>query len=320
LGGALEVLLPMRFQKRLRSVALFVSVNLCFALAFGQPTDRLNKVISQMEAGLPALGVLSFDYSLTNARALSSSKLDFVIIDMEHSPFDVERLREFLLGMTNKRRIMEKQSLQPDVVPFVRIPKTGREDFLSQVKQVLDVGVFGVMFPSVENADETRLAIRSMRYPQGFNSKDMEPAGLRGRNPSNAVWYWGVPEYHARADTWPLDDQGELLGIIQIETPKGVENASEIASVPGVGAIFIGPSDLSTAMGFSSPREPEVEEAIQKVLSACVASKVPCAITTNARDVEKRLEQGFRMVTVGVDYGLPASATEVLRLGRGYNN
>jgi hypothetical protein len=118
LGGAVEVLLPMRFQKRMWSVVLFLSVNLCFALAFGQPTERLNKVISHMEAGLPALGVLSFDYSLTNARALSSSKLDFVIIDMEHSPFDVERLREFLLGMTNKRRIIEKQSLQPDVVPL----------------------------------------------------------------------------------------------------------------------------------------------------------------------------------------------------------
>ncbi len=135
MGGALEVLLPMLFQKRLRSVALFVSANFCFALAFGQPTDRLNKVISQMEAGLPALGVLSFDYSLTNARALSSSKLDFVIIDMEHSPFDVERLREFLLGMTNKRRIMEKQSLQPDVVPLFASPKLVEKIFFRKLNR-----------------------------------------------------------------------------------------------------------------------------------------------------------------------------------------
>jgi 4-hydroxy-2-oxoheptanedioate aldolase len=310
----------MRFQKRLWSVALFVSVNLCFVMAFGQPTERLNKVISRMEAGLPALGVLSFDYSLTNARALSSSELDFVIIDMEHSPFDVERLREFLLGMTNKRRILEKQNLQPDVVPFVRIPKIGQENFLSQVKQVLDVGVFGVMFPSIDSVKEARLAIKAMRYPQLMGSSDFAPSGLRGRNPSNAVWYWGVANYQRIADTWPLDRDGELLSIIQIETPEGVKNSSEIALVPGVGAIFIGPSDLSAAMGFESPDAPEVEAAIQTVLSVCIASGVPCAITTNPSDVVKRLEQGFRIVTVGVDYGLSDSTSEALRLGRDATN
>ena len=65
----------MRFDKSLWSAAIFVLVNLCFVEAFGQSSDRLNKVISQMEEGRPALGVLSFDYSLTNARALSSSDL-----------------------------------------------------------------------------------------------------------------------------------------------------------------------------------------------------------------------------------------------------
>ena len=320
MGRTLRVFSPMRFDKSLWSAAIFVLVNLCFVEAFGQSSNRLNKVISQMEEGRPALGVLSFDYSLTNARALSSSDLDFVIIDMEHSPFDVERLREFLLGMTNKRRILEKQSLQPDVVPFVRIPKIGRENFLSQVKQVLDVGAFGVMFPSVDNVEEARLAVTAMRYPQLSGSPDLTPLGLRGRNPSNAAWYWGVANYQRIADTWPLDRDGELLSIIQIETPEGVANSSEIVLVPGVGAIFIGPSDLSAAMGFESPNAPEVETAIQTVLAACLASGVPCAITTGPNDVVARLEQGFRIVTVGVDYGISASTSEALLLGRGAMN
>ena len=300
------------------TTSLLMSLLLSSHLASAQDeSPRLNKAIELLENDQPAFGLLSFDYSLNNARSLSRSGLDFIIIDMEHAPFDVERIRQFLLGMTDKRAILEKGNLQPNVVPFVRIPAIGSEDVLSQVKQALDVGAFGVMFPSVNNAQEAEMAIRASRYPQLNGADDYEPAGLRGRNPSNAVWYWGIRDYHARADLWPLDPQGELLAIIQIETPEGVENIEEIISVPGTGVIFIGPSDLSTAMGFSSAAAPEVESAIQTVLGACLAHDVPCAITTNSRTVEQRLEQGFRFVTVGLDGGLSTGAQDALNRARG---
>ena len=60
-----------------------------------------------------------------------------------------------------------------------------------------------------------------------------EPTGLRGRNPSNAAWYWGTREYHAKADVWPLDPQGELLAMMFIESAEGVANIDEIVTVPG---------------------------------------------------------------------------------------
>jgi 4-hydroxy-2-oxoheptanedioate aldolase len=285
--------------------------------AAAQEADmRLNKAIALLENDEPAFGLLSFDYSLNNARSLSRSGLDFIIIDMEHAPFDVERIREFLLGMTDKRAILENGSLQPNVVPFVRIPASGGEDVLSQVKQALDVGAFGVMFPSVNNAAEAEMAIRASRYPQLNGADDYEPAGLRGRNPSNAVWYWGTRDYIAKADLWPLDPSGELLAIIQIETPEGVENIEEIISVPGTGVIFIGPSDLSASMGYASAAAPQVEAAIQAVLSSCLAHDVPCAITTNSRTVEARLAEGFRFVTVGLDGGLSTGAQDALNRGR----
>ena len=277
---------------------------------------RLNKAIALLENDEPAFGLLSFDYSLNNARSLSRSGLDFIIIDMEHAPFDVERIREFLLGMTDKRAILEKGSLQPNVVPFVRIPASGGEDVLSQVKQALDVGAFGIMFPSVNNADQAEMAIRASRYPQLNGADDYEPRGLRGRNPSNAVWYWGIRDYTAKADLWPLDPSGELLAIIQIETPEGVANIEEIISVPGTGVIFIGPSDLSAAMGYANSAAPEVEAAIQVVLSSCLAHDIPCAITTNSRTVETRLAQGFRFVTVGLDGGLSTGTQDALNRGR----
>ena len=307
-------------KKQMKPIAL---ASLALALlisstgAAGQEADvRLNKAIDLLENDEPAFGLLSFDYSLNNARSLSRSGLDFIIIDMEHAPFDVERIREFLLGMTDKRAILENGSLQADVVPFVRIPASGGEDVLSQVKQVLDVGAFGVMFPSVNNAAEAEMAIRASRYPQLNGAGDYEPAGLRGRNPSNAVWYWGTRDYIAKADLWPLDPNGELLAIIQIETSEGVENIEEIISVPGTGVIFIGPSDLSAAMGYASAAAPQVEAAIQTVLSSCLAHDVPCAITTNSRTVEARLAQGFRFVTVGLDGGLSTGAQDALNRGR----
>lgn len=296
-----------------------LSLSVCFLVgsASAQDGTRLNKLIEMFENDEPAFGVLSFDYDLANARSMSTSGLDFLFIDMEHAPFDIERLRIFLLGMTNKRSIQEKGSLQPDVVPFVRIPAAaGTEETIAQVKQVLDVGVYGVFFPSIGTKEQAELAVRSTRYPQYNGVEDYEPAGLRGRNPSNAAWYWGVRDYHARADVWPLDPQGELLAMMFIESAEGVENIEDIISVPGVGAIFIGPSDLSTSMGYTSPAAPEVEAAIQTVLAACLAHDVPCAITTNARTVEDRIAQGFKFVTVGTDGGLSAGASNALRLGR----
>ena len=304
-------------KKASKNLVLMVSSILLLSLTVSASAQRLNKLIELFENDQPAFGVLSFDYSLNNARAMASSGLDFLFIDMEHAPFDIERLRLFLLGMTDKRSIIEKGDLQPNVVPLVRIPAAGgAEELIAQAKQVLDVGVFGIFFPAVHTREQAELAVRATRYPQYNDAPDYEPAGLRGRNPSNAMWYWGVRDYHARADVWPLDPQGELLAMMFIESRAGVENIEEIITVPGLGGIFIGPSDLSTSMGYTSPAAPEVEQAIQTVLGACLEHDVPCAITTGQGSVQQRIDQGFRFVTVGADGGLNTGASNALRLGR----
>jgi len=300
-----------------KNMILMVSSILLLSLTVSASAQRLNKLIELFENDQPAFGVLSFDYSLNNARAMASSGLDFLFIDMEHAPFDIERLRLFLLGMTDKRSIIEKGNLQPNVVPLVRIPAAGgAEELIAQAKQVLDVGVFGIFFPAVHTREQAELAVRATRYPQYNDAPDYEPTGLRGRNPSNAMWYWGVRDYHAKADVWPLDPQGELLAMMFIESRAGVENIEEIITVPGLGGIFIGPSDLSTSMGYTSPAAPEVEQAIQTVLGACLEHDVPCAITTGQGSVQQRIDQGFRFVTVGADGGLNTGASNALRLGR----
>ena len=93
-------------KKVTKNSILTVSGILLLSLTVSASAQRLNKLIELFENDQPAFGVLSFDYSLNNARAMASSGLDFLFIDMEHAPFDIERLRLFLLGMTDKRSIM----------------------------------------------------------------------------------------------------------------------------------------------------------------------------------------------------------------------
>ena len=99
-----------RLHKPVPRAMLWLATTLFPSSAVAQDeTVRLNKLIEMFLQEEPAFGLLSFDYSLSNARSLASSGLDFVLIDMEHAPFDVERLRAFLLGMTNKRAMIEKR-------------------------------------------------------------------------------------------------------------------------------------------------------------------------------------------------------------------
>ena len=130
---------------------------------------------------------------------------------------------------------------------IVRIPATGRElePNLWMVKQVLDVGAHGIIFPPPSRRRSRRSwPFRAMRYPQRVGAPDQEPAGLRGTNPGLAARYWGlsVPDYIERADVWRLDPpNGNLLPWILIESPLGVANAREIArqlSERNIGAVL----------------------------------------------------------------------------------
>jgi 4-hydroxy-2-oxoheptanedioate aldolase len=100
-------------------------------------------------------------------------------------------------------------------------------------------------------------------------------------------------EYERHADLWPLNPEGDLLAMLMIESVEGLENLDAIASVPGVGALFLGAgADLSHSLGVPQ-NSPDVEAAFQQVLKACKAHKVACAITANTgNDVARRVREG----------------------------
>jgi 4-hydroxy-2-oxoheptanedioate aldolase len=264
-----------------------------------QEVKHLNPVIEKLAAGKPFIGFQTGDLSMQSARTLARADIDYVYIEMEHGPMDFAGLHQFTLGMIDKAAILKKGSLQPNVAIFARFPPYGREGAQWVVKQALDIGLMGVIFNGIDNAEQALVAVRNMRYPQRRNSKYPDPPGLRGYAPGLAVWSWGVSgaEYERRADLWPLNPDGDLLAIMMIETTEGLKNADAIAAVPGVGAIFVGAGgDLHQYLGVEA-NAPEVEDAFQTILKACLARNVACGITAlSGPDIARRLAQGWKMI------------------------
>ena len=306
----------MRVELSVTALVVLPTVAMLSAETRVSQQPRLNRTIELLANGAPTFGILSHDRSLENARAIARSGLDFVIIDMEHGPLDMETLRMFLLGMIDKERILAKGNLQMDVTPLVRLPANGRDQSTFLAKQALDVGVMGIMFPYVNSAAEAELAVRSMRYPQRRGAADRDPIGIRGSGPGIPNWFWGISNYEELADLWPLDTRGELMSVIQIESEEGLTNVEAIAAVPGVSALFVGPADLALSLGYPGDA-PQVEAAIQTILKAAKARKLPIGITTSANTIEQRLQQGFNFVTVGFgDGGITPESARTLGIGR----
>jgi 4-hydroxy-2-oxoheptanedioate aldolase len=138
-----------------------------------------------------------------------------------------------------------------------------------------------------------------MRYPQLTGSAYFHPNGIRGAGAANANWLWGLTsdEYELHADLWPLNPHGDLLAIIMIESVEALQNIDAIVSTPGVGAIFVGnANDLRRSMGVPAGA-PEIEMALQKILTACKAQNVDCGISAStASIIIKSVREGWTLI------------------------
>ena len=316
-----KIFLSFRPNQRVLSACLGLVIALTALPCSGQIPDatdnapRMNRVVDLMKANQPALGIFSWDLSTRTAAWIASDKkMDFVVIDLEHSPYDISRLETYLLAMVDKRQILQKGNLQPNVVPIVRVPTEGGEQLRFIIKQVLDTGPMGIMVPHGDTAADALAAVRACRFPQRKGSAYFEPTGQRGVGYAWPARQWGLTsdEYAKRADLWPLNPQGELLLWLQIESEEGVKNIQEIVRVPGISGLFIGPADLAFSLGVPQG-DPEVEKAIAKVLAVSREAKIPCGIFDS--QVTKRLKQGFQFVAVGVDNGASWNVQEALKQG-----
>ncbi|KAI1324502.1 Phosphoenolpyruvate/pyruvate domain-containing protein [Xylariaceae sp. FL0255] len=163
--------------------------------------------------------------------------------------------------------------------PIIRVP--WNEEWM--IKRALDSGAHGVLTPMCHNAEDAAKIVRYSKYP---------PTGSRGYGPSYAVHALpGGGEYDSKADDG-------LVVAVQIESTSGVENVEEIAKVPGLDILLIGPFDLAKQMNVVRGGE-EHEAAILKTLNAAhAAGKTAAIYCTDGADAKRRADQGFDMVSI----------------------
>ena len=291
-----------------RLLALIAAVTAFAVLMSSGPAAQrgpahLNPVIEKLSQGKAFVGVNTGDLSLENARTLARAPIDYVYVDMEHTPLDISGLHMFNIGMIDKATAVKKGSVAPNVALFARFPPEADEGAWV-VKQALDIGLMGVIFNGVDTREQALAAVQSMRYPQLRGSKYFEPAGKRGAAPTLATWIWGLTteEYERHADLWPLNPEGDLLAIAMIESVEGLKNIDAILSTPGIGATFIGnANDLRHSMGVPA-NAPEVETARQTILAGCKRHNVACGITVaNGMEMVRRLDEGWKMIRATVE-------------------
>lgn len=223
----------------------------------------------------PAVGSWLSLRDPTVAEATAALGFDFVILDIEHTPNTLETVIEMARGVDAAGTHTE---------PVVRLP--WNDPVL--VKRVLDTGVSGVMAPMIGSAEEAEALVEATRYP---------PDGIRGVAGGRAARYGiDMPEYFDRAND-------EVVVLAQIETAEGFENVEEIAAVPGIDGLFVGPADLSANLGIYGEWESETFlDAVDRVLAAGEAADT--AVSTLAiqlDDVERWIDRGYDFIMAGTD-------------------
>src|SRR5437868_13184781 len=174
---------------------------------------RLNGIIKALEEG----GVAFVGSAPADGAAGTSAPYDGALFEMEHGPYDIRALQEGLQSMLDRRQIAQR-GIAPAVTPIVRIPPNqGQTNWVA--KQVLDIGVYGIIWPHVDTVEDAYNAVAAMRYPKREGHPLREPLGVRGDSPGGAVRYWGVSqqEYYDRADVRPLHPHGEPMRRLMIE-------------------------------------------------------------------------------------------------------
>lgn len=239
---------------------------------------RPNALKRRLLAGKRALGCWTVLGSPPVIELLAYCGFDYLLLDQEHGFGEPSALLHSLQAM----------AAAPGCTSIVRVPSNDP----NYLKRVLDAGVEGVMVPNVETAEDARAVAAACRYP---------PAGRRG----SALGSARASDYGIRSLQYKTEAAQELLVVAQIESPKAVDNIKAIAAVDGIDVLFIGPHDLSGALGqLGDLKHPEVAKLIARAEQAIQACGKPMGSVPHPGTTWREMfERGYHMINAGSDVG-----------------
>lgn len=238
-----------------------------------------NSVREKMCAGERTLGTF-FELGTGNiAECMGFTGLDYIIIDNEHGPFHPEALPDLV-----------RAAKLYGIEPFARANDLTRPAIL----KLLDAGATGIVIPNIKTPEEARRIVEYGKY---------RPLGSRGVGSASGSGYW-YPDYAQQGmEHYFAVSNRETLLIPQCETAECLEHIEEIVRIDGIDGVFVGPFDLSTALGKPAQfDDPEIKAAIARVQRACKeAGKFSFLFAGTVARARDGFSQGFDSVTIGTD-------------------
>tara|TARA_B100000886_G_scaffold339866_1_gene306755 strand:- start:3847 stop:4638 length:792 start_codon:yes stop_codon:yes gene_type:complete len=255
---------------------------------------RKNKLKEIFKSGKSAInGWLQIPNSFT-AELMANQNWDSLTLDMQHGVIDYPNAVGMLQAISTTK-----------VVPLARV----NWNEPGQIMKILDAGAYGIICPMVSNKKEAEKFVKACLYP---------PNGYRSYGPIRGLVYGGS-DYADEANN-------EVLKFAMIETKESLENLDEIMKTPDLDGIYIGPADLSLAIGqkpsFDKPEGDPVYEVIMKILEHAKKNKVIAGIQNGQPEyAEKMIKKGFQLVTIGSDqrYMTAASKAALSKLKKDIN-
>lgn len=245
----------------------------------------LNRFKRGLRTGQLQIGLWSHLSNHVSTEVIGGSGFDWIVLDAEHSPNETFQLHQQLQALS-----------EGGSSAVVRVAWNDKV----LIKRVLDIGAQTLLIPQVQNAHEAAEAVAATRYPCD--------GGVRGfTGLSRASRFGRIKDYHQRASE-------EICVVVQVETAEALAEIEAIAAVDGIDGIFIGPGDLSAAMGFiGNPGHPQVQAAIKDAVARIRAAGKPAGILTgDEAQARQYIEWGCCFTAVGADIALLARASEQL--------
>jgi len=275
---------------------------------------RINKAIELLEQGQPIYYTGSHEGTtggFEQGKKDSQTWADYISYDMEHAPFDIKGLAEYMRGLAAGGPTKSGHRT-PAVI--INLPVNGTDEASVRAnawmfQQALATGVHGILLCHADSPDAVKAFVESVRLPihkQGVDKGLNEGRrGVHGNPNAAKIWGISVEEYQQKADVWPLNPNGELLIGLKLEDKYALANADRNLKVPGIGFAEWGPGDMALSLGVKSgpgaQQAPEMLKARATILEACKRNKVFFLNTANPNNIEAMIKEGVMVVAGGTE-------------------